>query len=133
MRVVVLERKNIAAMKTGTPHLLWSDARFIPEYRDTILPYSVRLCSWLYESNALLLLWKDIKVNDAFSSYLQATLAILDKLDIETENPTEEEVARKFGWEDDYLADDLSLWQRVKPKIFSLFDEPHSSTCARVR
>ena len=62
----------------------------------------------------------------------QATLAILDKLDIETENPTEEEVARKFGWEDDYLADDLSLWQRVKPKIFSLFDEPHSSTCARV-
>ena len=89
--------------------------------------------SWLYESNALLLLWLDIKVNDAFSSYLQATLAILDKLDIETENPTEEEVARKFGWEDDYLADDLSLWQRVKPKIFSLFDEPHSSTCARVR
>lgn len=60
-------------------------------------------------------------------------MAILDKLDIETENPTEEEVARKFGWEDDYLADDLSLWQRVKPKIFSLFDEPHSSTCARVR
>ena len=67
-----------------------------------------------------------------FFSRLQATLAILDKLDIETENPTEEEVARKFGWEDDYLADDLSLWQRVKPKIFSLFDEPHSSTCARV-
>ena len=89
--------------------------------------------SWLYESNTLLLLWQDIKVNDAISSYLQATLAILDKLDIETENPTEEEVARKFGWEDDYLADDLSLWQRVKPKIFSLFDEPHSSTCARVR
>ena len=27
----------------------------------------------------------------------QATLAILDKLDIETEKPTEEEVARKFG------------------------------------
>lgn len=62
----------------------------------------------------------------------QATLAILDKLDIETENPTEEEVARKFGWEEDYLADELSLWQRVKPKIFSLFDEPHSSTCARI-
>ena len=63
---------------------------------------------------------------------LQATLAILDKLDIETEKPTEEEVARKFGWEDDYLADNLSFWQRVKPRIFSLFDEPHSSTCARV-
>ena len=45
MRVVVLERKNNAAMKSGALHLLWSDVRFIPEYRDTILPYSVRLCS----------------------------------------------------------------------------------------
>ena len=44
MRVAVLERKNIAAMKTGALHLLWSDACFIPEYRDTILPYCVRLC-----------------------------------------------------------------------------------------
>jgi potassium voltage-gated channel Shaw-related subfamily C protein 1 len=59
-------------------------------------------------------------------------LAILDKLDIETENATEEEVARRFGWVDDYLADDLNVWQRIKPKIYSLFDEPHSSTCARV-
>ena len=64
--------------------------------------------------------------------FFQATLTILDKLDIETENTTEEEVARKFGWEDDYHANELSLWQRVKPKIWSLFDEPHSSTFARV-
>lgn len=71
-------------------------------------------------------------ISEQFLLLFQATLAILDKLDIETENPTEEEVARKFGWEEDYLADELSLWQRVKPKIFSLFDEPHSSTCARV-
>ena len=71
-------------------------------------------------------------LSEQFLLLFQATLAILDKLDIETENPTEEEVARKFGWEEDYLADELSLWQRVKPKIFSLFDEPHSSTCARV-
>ena len=71
-------------------------------------------------------------ISEQFILLFQATLAILDKLDIETENPTEEEVARKFGWEEDYLADELSLWQRVKPKIFSLFDEPHSSTCARV-
>ena len=32
----------------------------------------------------------------------QATLAILDKLDIETDKPTEEEVAKKFGFEDSY-------------------------------
>ena len=70
--------------------------------------------------------------NDFQFSLLQATLTILDKLDIETEGTTEEEVARKFGWEEDYLANELSMWQRVKPKIWSLFDEPHSSTLAKV-
>lgn len=35
-------------------------------------------------------------------------MAILDKLDIETEKPTEEEIARKFGYEEDYLAGRLS-------------------------
>ncbi len=33
---------------------------------------------------------------------MQATLAILDKLDIETDKPTEEEVAKKFGFEESY-------------------------------
>ena len=33
---------------------------------------------------------------------VQATLAILDKLDIETDKPTEEEVAKKFGFEESY-------------------------------
>ena len=34
--------------------------------------------------------------------YFQATLAILDKLDIETDKPTEEEIAKKFGFEESY-------------------------------
>ena len=62
----------------------------------------------------------------------QQTLAILDKLDIETEKPTEEEIARKFGYEEDYLAGRLSLWQRFKPSTWSLFDEPYSSRPAKV-
>ncbi len=41
---------------------------------------------------------------------MQQTLAILDKLDIETEKPTEEEIARKFGYEEDYLAGRLSKY-----------------------
>lgn len=45
---------------------------------------------------------------DYISNKLQQTLAILDKLDIETEKPTEEEIARKFGYEEDYLAGRLS-------------------------
>lgn len=63
---------------------------------------------------------------------LQATLAILDKLDIDAEKPSEEEIARLFGYEDDYIAGSLSRWQRLKPRVWSLFDEPYSSTGAKV-
>lgn len=63
---------------------------------------------------------------------LQTTLAILDKLDIDSEKPSDEEIARIFGYEEAYLAGDLSMWQRLKPKVWSLFDEPSSSTAAKV-
>lgn len=60
------------------------------------------------------------------------TLAVLDRLDLDTEKPSEEEVAKKFGFEDDYYHGRLSWWQKVKPKIWSLFDEPYSSNAAKV-
>lgn len=63
----------------------------------------------------------------------QDTLAVLDRLDLDNDTPTEEEIAKKFGWEDDYFAGDLNWWQRSKPKIWALFDEPYSSTPAKVR
>ena len=66
-------------------------------------------------------------------STFQATLAILDKLDIETDKLTEDEVAKKFGFEENFHSGQLTKWQRTKPKIFSLFDEPHSSNWAKVR
>lgn len=62
----------------------------------------------------------------------QQTLAILDKLDLDAEQPTEEEIARKFGFEDDYLRNNVSFWQRMKPRIWALFDEPYSSSAAKV-
>lgn len=63
---------------------------------------------------------------------LQATLAILDKLDIDSDKPNEEEIARLFGYEDDYLSGRLSWWQKLKPRIWSIFEEPHSSLTANV-
>lgn len=63
---------------------------------------------------------------------LQNTLAILDKLDLDNEEPTEEAVARLFGFEDAMLNGELSCWQRTKPKIWALFDEGSSSTGAKV-
>ncbi|GAB6019533.1 hypothetical protein CHUAL_001107 [Chamberlinius hualienensis] len=61
----------------------------------------------------------------------QETLAVLDRLDLDTEKPSDEEIFRKFGMEDDYLNGQLSWWQRLKPKIWSLFDEPYSSSAAK--
>lgn len=62
----------------------------------------------------------------------QETLAVLERLDLDTETPTEEELARKFGFEEDYYKGSVSWWQTMKPQIWSLFDEPYSSTSAKV-
>ncbi|XP_073827347.1 potassium voltage-gated channel shaker cognate w isoform X2 [Musca autumnalis] len=62
----------------------------------------------------------------------QETLAVLDRLDLDTEKPSEEELARKFGFEEDYYKGTLSWWQETKPRIWSLFDEPYSSNAAKI-
>ncbi|ALC44463.1 Shawl [Drosophila busckii] len=62
----------------------------------------------------------------------QNTLAILDKLDIENEKPTDEQIARLFGFEEALSNGELNCWQRLKPKIWAMFDEPSSSTGAKI-
>ncbi|XP_050549677.1 potassium voltage-gated channel protein Shaw isoform X3 [Spodoptera frugiperda] len=62
----------------------------------------------------------------------QETLAVLDRLDLDTEKPTDEEVARKFGFEEDYMKGTVSWWQHLKPQMWSLFDEPYSSNAAKI-
>jgi potassium voltage-gated channel Shaw-related subfamily C protein len=62
----------------------------------------------------------------------QETLAVLDRLDLDTDKPSDEELARKFGFEEAYYNGELSWWQKTKPKIWSLFDEPYSSNSAKV-
>lgn len=62
----------------------------------------------------------------------EETLAVLDRLDLDTDKPSPEEIARKFGFEEDYANNRLSSWQRLKPKMWSFFDEPYSSTGAKV-
>ena len=37
----------------------------------------------------------------------QETLAVLDRLDLDTDKPSEEDLAKKFGYEDDYYAGEL--------------------------
>ena len=64
----------------------------------------------------------------------QETLNVLDtlELDIDTEKPSDEEIAKKFGFEDDYFNGTVSWWQKTKPRIWSMFDEPYSSLAAKV-
>lgn len=63
----------------------------------------------------------------------QETLAVLERLDLDTEKPSEEELARKFGYEEAYAKGKVNWWQALKPKIWALFDEPYSSYAAKVR
>lgn len=58
---------------------------------------------------------------------------MLDRLDLDIDQPNDEEVARKFGFEEDFLSGNLSWWQKKKPRLWSLFDEPYSSPSAKVK
>ena len=62
----------------------------------------------------------------------QETLAALDRLDLDNDKPSEEEIARKFGFEDAYHEGRVTRWQRSKHRIWSIFDEPYSSDPAKV-
>lgn len=62
----------------------------------------------------------------------QQTLAILDTLDVDSSGMSQEEVAKKFGFEDSYHRGQMSMWQVWKPKIWLMFDEPYSSNAAKV-
>ncbi|KAI1705605.1 ion transport protein [Ditylenchus destructor] len=62
----------------------------------------------------------------------QETLAVIESLDMDSEPSTQEETAKKFGWEEDFYSGSLSKWQKIKPKMWALFDEPWSSRYARV-
>lgn len=63
----------------------------------------------------------------------QETLAVLDRLDFDTsEAQTKEEIAKRFGWEDELLNDRMTKWMEIKPKVWALFDEPYSSSAAKV-
>jgi potassium voltage-gated channel Shaw-related subfamily C protein 1 len=54
-------------------------------------------------------------------------------LELDDEELSEEALARLFGFDETLRSNnDLSCWQRTKPKVYALFDEPSSSTGAKV-
>ncbi len=74
----------------------------------------------------------------------QDVLVGLDRLDLDAEPITEEEIPHKFGWDFDptirhknmsvqeYMKT-LPWFKRIQPRIWQLFEEPYSSSAAKVR
>lgn len=64
----------------------------------------------------------------------QETLAILDRLDtnVDLDNLSDETLADKFGYGDNFRDGKMNFWQQIKPKIWLLFDEPYSSCLAKI-
>ncbi|XP_054711708.1 potassium voltage-gated channel protein Shaw-like [Uloborus diversus] len=113
-------------------------AQILNYYRTGKLHYPTNVCGPLFEEE--LEFW-GLDANQVepccWMTYTvhrdtQSTLAILDNLELDTEKPSDEELARKFGMEEEYLAGKMSCWQRIKPRIWLLFDEPASSIAAKV-
>ncbi|XP_046969402.1 potassium voltage-gated channel protein Shaw-like [Vanessa cardui] len=113
-------------------------AQVLNYYRTGKLHYPTNVCGPLFEEELEFWGLDSNQVEPCcWSTYsihrdTQNTLAILDKLDIDSEKPSEEEIARLFGYEEAYLNGELGIWQRVKPKVWALFDEPSSSPAAKV-
>ncbi|XP_055295912.1 potassium voltage-gated channel protein Shaw-like [Sitodiplosis mosellana] len=114
-------------------------AQILNYYRTGKLHYPTDVCGPLFEEELDFWGLDSNQVEPCcWSTYsthrdTQNTLAILDKLDLDNEDePSEESVARMFGFEENLMNGDLSYWQRTKPKIWALFDEPSSSTGAKI-
>ena len=65
----------------------------------------------------------------------QETLQVLDSLDLDTDCSTMNDLIKKFGWEDDFNLINkghLATRKRLQIIVWQLFEEPRSSTIAKV-
>ncbi|GIY59136.1 potassium voltage-gated channel protein Shaw [Caerostris extrusa] len=112
-------------------------AQILNYYRSGKLHYPTDVCGPLFEEELEFWGLDSNQVEPCcWMTYTQhrdtkETLAVLDQLDLDTEKPSDEEIALKFGMEEEFKAGTLSCWQKIKPKMWALFDEPYSSTPAK--
>lgn len=65
----------------------------------------------------------------------QETLQVLDSLELDTIRSTSDDIAKKFGWQDDFdfvTKGRLSKSKRLIAIIWQLFEEPRSSVISKV-
>ncbi len=108
----------------------------------------VEPCCWMTYTTHRYIIKNIILITSFFFSIIyfrdtQDVLVGLDRLDLDAEPITEEEIPRKFGWDFDptirhknmsvqeYMKT-LPWFKRVQPRIWQLFEEPYSSSAAKV-
>lgn len=62
----------------------------------------------------------------------QATLHILDEADMDAVGYTDIDLYKRFGLEEEYEMNNLTTWQRIRPRIWVVFEMPRSSLAAKV-
>ena len=62
------------------------------------------------------------------------TLSVLDSLELDTVRSSQQEIMKKFGWDDhvDCAQDRLPKYKQIIIIIWQIFEEPRSSTVAQV-
>lgn len=113
-------------------------AQIINYYRTGKLHYPTDVCGPLFEEE--LEFW-GLDANQVepccWMTYTthrdtRETLQILDRLDLDSDKPSDEEIMKKFGLEEEFKNSRLSAWQKFKPRVWLLFEEPNSSLTAKV-
>ncbi|XP_025155595.1 potassium voltage-gated channel protein Shaw isoform X2 [Harpegnathos saltator] len=113
-------------------------AQVLNYYRTGKLHYPADVCGPLFEQELEFWGLDSNQVEPCcWSTYsvhrdTQATLAILDKLEgVEGEKLSDAEIARAFGFEEEYHNGTLTRWQRLRSRVWILFDEPYASLTAK--
>ncbi|GMT31421.1 hypothetical protein PFISCL1PPCAC_22718, partial [Pristionchus fissidentatus] len=118
-------------------------AQILNYYRTGKLHYPTDVCGPLFEEE---LQYWGLDASDTepccwmqllHAKDTQETLAVLDKMDADIsrddDDPDlrEQEIMKKFGWEEDYFQGKRTKWMYYKPRLWALFDEPYSSPPAK--
>ncbi len=47
---------------------------------------------------------------------------------MDTDKPSDEEIMKRFGYEDALASGKINWWQKLKPKLWLTFDRPFTQT-----
>ncbi|BHF83571.1 hypothetical protein SprV_0902671400 [Sparganum proliferum] len=112
-------------------------AQVLNYYRTGKLHYPVDVCGPLFEEE--LEFW-GLDSNQAkpccWMTYTahrdtQDTLQILDRAEMDAEEITDVGLYKRFGLEDEFECNNLTFWQKLRPRIWSIFEVPKSSSAAK--